>query len=150
MNRTQLTHILRAAARIADEPDIVVIGSQSVLGTYTEDELPARAVASMEADLTLFDDDDNEKSDQVDGQRSGEYADGSRVVSSNSVPGVNRVTDAEPDMPPLSEFRRAREASRAAWIGTTSPPVASASRAGTISAVLATSSTCLTWEQWSG
>lgn len=67
MTRDQLAHILRAAARIADQPDIVVIGSQSILGTYTEDELPARAVASMEADLAFFGDDDNTKSDQVDG-----------------------------------------------------------------------------------
>ncbi len=68
MTRDQLAYILRAAARISEEPDIVVIGSQSLLGSYAEDELPARAVASMEADLAFFGDDENAKSDQVDGR----------------------------------------------------------------------------------
>jgi hypothetical protein len=30
MNRTQLEHIIRAASRISDDSEIVVIGSQSV------------------------------------------------------------------------------------------------------------------------
>ena len=66
MTREQLAHLLRSAAQIADESDVVVIGSQSILGTYAEDELPAQAVASLEADLAFFDDDDNAKSDSVD------------------------------------------------------------------------------------
>lgn len=67
MTRDQLAHILRVAAKIAEEPDIVVIGSQAVLGTYTDDELPPRAVASMEADLAFFGDEGSTKSDRVDG-----------------------------------------------------------------------------------
>jgi hypothetical protein len=66
VTREQLAHLLRSAAQIADESDVVVIGSQSILGTYAEDELPAQAVASLEADLAFFDDDDNAKSDSVD------------------------------------------------------------------------------------
>jgi hypothetical protein len=30
MNRTQLEHIIRAASRISDDSEIVVIGSQSI------------------------------------------------------------------------------------------------------------------------
>jgi hypothetical protein len=66
MTREELIHILRAASRIAEDENVLVIGSQSILGTYTEDELPDAAVASMEADIAFFDDDDNAKSDAVD------------------------------------------------------------------------------------
>lgn len=38
MNREQLEHILRAASAIAREPDVLVIGSQSVLGSFAEGE----------------------------------------------------------------------------------------------------------------
>lgn len=43
MTREQLAHVLRAASRIAEDPDVLVIGSQSILGTYAEDELPQAA-----------------------------------------------------------------------------------------------------------
>lgn len=66
MKREQLEHILRAASQIAGDPDVLVLGSQSILGTYTENELPARAHASIEADVTFFDDYENDKSDVVD------------------------------------------------------------------------------------
>jgi hypothetical protein len=67
MKRAALEHILRAASRIVGEQDVLVIGSQSILGSFTEDELPAPAVSSIEADLAFFDDPDNVKSDEVDG-----------------------------------------------------------------------------------
>lgn len=67
MNRQQLAHILRAAASIVDDPFILVVGSQSVLGTFDEDELPDAATASMEVDLAYFDDPTEDKSDAVDG-----------------------------------------------------------------------------------
>ena len=66
MTRDQLEHILRAASTIVGDPDVLVLGSQSILGSYSEDELPERAHASIEADVTFFDDYDNEKSDLVD------------------------------------------------------------------------------------
>lgn len=55
MNREQLAHILRAASTIVDDPNILVIGSQSVLATIDEEELPDAATASMEVDLAHFD-----------------------------------------------------------------------------------------------
>lgn len=66
MKREQLEHILRAASQLAGDPDVLILGSQSILGTFTEDELPERARASIEADVTFFNDDENDKSDIVD------------------------------------------------------------------------------------
>ena len=66
MKRSELEHILRAAATIAGDFEVLVLGSQSILGSFTEDELPEKAHASIEADVTFFDDDENDKSDLVD------------------------------------------------------------------------------------
>ena len=67
MTRDEFAHILRSASRIVGEQDIVVIGSQSILGSFTDRELPDPAIASIEADLAFLDDPDNEKADKVDG-----------------------------------------------------------------------------------
>ena len=66
MNRSQLAEVLHAASRIVTDGDILVIGSQSILGTYSEDELPDAAVASIEVDIAFFDDPSYEKGDLVD------------------------------------------------------------------------------------
>lgn len=44
-----------------------MIGSQSLLASYDEDELPLAATTSMEVDLAYFDDPDDLKADAVDG-----------------------------------------------------------------------------------
>jgi hypothetical protein len=44
-----------------------VIGSQAILGSYSEEQLPTEAVLSMEADIAFRDDPDEKKSDAVDG-----------------------------------------------------------------------------------
>ncbi len=49
MTREQLEHLIRAAATIADDTEIVVIGSQAVLGQFPD--APEELRASMEADL---------------------------------------------------------------------------------------------------
>jgi hypothetical protein len=49
MNRAQLEHVIRAAATIADDDEIVIVGSQSVLGQYPQ--APAELLFSMEADV---------------------------------------------------------------------------------------------------
>jgi Nucleotidyltransferase of unknown function (DUF6036) len=67
MNRAQLEHVLRAAATVADDPNVLVIGSQSILGTFGESLLPLEATTSIEADLAFVDDPDGIKSDRVDG-----------------------------------------------------------------------------------
>ncbi len=67
MNRAQLEHVLRAAATIVDDPDLLVIGSQAILGAFADDRLPVEATTSIEADLAFFDDPDGSKADRVDG-----------------------------------------------------------------------------------
>jgi hypothetical protein len=67
MTREQLAHILRAASTIARDPEVLVIGSQSILGSYDESLLPPEATGSTEVDVAFFADPDNAKSDSVDG-----------------------------------------------------------------------------------
>lgn len=67
MTRTQLEHILRAASRVAETRDVMVIGSQAILGSYADDELPDEAIGSIEVDLWFRDDPADEKADLVDG-----------------------------------------------------------------------------------
>jgi hypothetical protein len=67
VNREQLEHVLRAASQIAGDPDILVIGSQSILGAFAEEQLPSPATASMEVDVAFFEDPEDRKADQVDG-----------------------------------------------------------------------------------
>jgi hypothetical protein len=49
MRRSDLEHIIRAAANISADDEIVVIGSQSVLGQFPD--APAELCVSMEADV---------------------------------------------------------------------------------------------------
>lgn len=49
MRRVDLEHIIRAAAQIADDDEIVVIGSQSVLGQFPD--APPALLVSTEADV---------------------------------------------------------------------------------------------------
>lgn len=49
MTRSELEHLIRAAGSIADDSEIVVIGSQSVLGQFPD--APASLLASAEADV---------------------------------------------------------------------------------------------------
>ena len=46
MNRAQLEHVIRAAATIAGDTEIVVIGSQAILGRYPQ--APAELVVSAD------------------------------------------------------------------------------------------------------
>jgi hypothetical protein len=49
VTRDQLEHVIRAAATIADDDDIVVFGSQAILGQFPDP--PAELRVSMEADV---------------------------------------------------------------------------------------------------
>jgi uncharacterized nucleotidyltransferase DUF6036 len=49
MNRSHLEHLIRASADIADDEEIVIVGSQAVLGQFPE--APPELLVSMEADL---------------------------------------------------------------------------------------------------
>ncbi|MBX3187588.1 MAG: hypothetical protein KF819_11260 [Labilithrix sp.] len=63
MTRAQLEHIIRAAATIAEDDEIIVIGSQSVLGQFPD--APAALTVSNEADV--YPKNHPERSDLVDG-----------------------------------------------------------------------------------
>lgn len=49
MTRSELEHLIRASGAIADDSDVIVVGSQAILGQYPD--APAALLASMEADL---------------------------------------------------------------------------------------------------
>jgi Nucleotidyltransferase of unknown function (DUF6036) len=49
MKRSELEHIVRAAGSIADDSEIIVIGSQSILGQFPN--APSTLLASSEADV---------------------------------------------------------------------------------------------------
>jgi hypothetical protein len=66
VKQEDFAHVLRAAADAAEDNNIVVIGSQAILGTYSEDELPAEACLSIEVDIAFIDDPDELKA-MVDG-----------------------------------------------------------------------------------
>lgn len=66
MTREQLAHVLRTVAKITDERDVLVIGSQSILGSFPEGELPPEATGSIEVDTAFLADPDGAKSDLVD------------------------------------------------------------------------------------
>lgn len=51
MRRDQLEHAIRAACQIIGRPEVIVVGSQAILGTFGEDELPLRATMSGEVDI---------------------------------------------------------------------------------------------------
>jgi len=61
MRREHLDHLLRAASQIVGDRDLLVVGSQSVLGTWDEDHLPPAVTLSIEADLAPLDDPDETK-----------------------------------------------------------------------------------------
>jgi len=63
MKRSELEHLIRAAGSIANDPEIVVVGSQSVLGQFPN--APPSLLVSAEADL--FPLNHPELSDLIDG-----------------------------------------------------------------------------------
>lgn len=63
MTRSELEHLIRAAGSIADDSEIVIIGSQSVLGQFPD--APASLLASAEADV--FPLHKPERADLIDG-----------------------------------------------------------------------------------
>ncbi|WP_289019982.1 hypothetical protein [uncultured Ornithinimicrobium sp.] len=70
MNRQELARLLMAACDVTKDPEVLVMGSQAVLGTWDEDELPPEATASMEVGIAFLDDGpDRKKADMVEGAR---------------------------------------------------------------------------------
>lgn len=63
MKRSELEHIIRASGAIADDDEIVIIGSQAILGQFPD--APVQLLVSMEADI--YPKSDPRKADLLDG-----------------------------------------------------------------------------------
>lgn len=51
MRRAQLEHAIRTACQIIGRAEVIIIGSQSILGSYPEADLPDTVTMSMEVDV---------------------------------------------------------------------------------------------------
>lgn len=60
MRRDQLEHAIRTACQIAGLTEVIIVGSQAIPGTYTEDQLPFYATRSVEIDVLPIADDTGE------------------------------------------------------------------------------------------
>jgi hypothetical protein len=59
MRWDQLEHAIRTACQIIEQRAVVVVGSQAILGTFTEDQLPPEATMSVEIDILPIADDND-------------------------------------------------------------------------------------------
>lgn len=70
MRRSQLEHAIRTACQIINASEVIIVGSQAILGSYSEEELPAEATMSMEVDVLPIAGDNEEVirlADQIEG-----------------------------------------------------------------------------------
>lgn len=51
MRRDQLEHAIRTACQIIGQPEGVIVGPQSILGSFAEDQLPTEATMLVEVDI---------------------------------------------------------------------------------------------------
>ena len=66
MRRTQLEHAIRTACQIIGHPAVIIVGSQAILGTYDEEELPPEATMSVEVDVLPIADSNAETGELAD------------------------------------------------------------------------------------
>jgi len=98
MRRDQLEHAIRAACQIAGLTEVIIVGSQAILGTYTEDELPFYATRSAEIDVLPIADDNDEivrLADEIEGV-AGEFSPFAQLHGFN-IDGVDLQTSALPE-----------------------------------------------------
>jgi hypothetical protein len=98
MRRDQLEHAIRTACQIIGRPEVIVVGSQSILGTLPEDQLPADATVSVEVDILPIADDNDETArlaDRIEGV-AGEFSSFEDLHGFN-IDGVDMETSALPD-----------------------------------------------------
>ena len=67
MKRSELEHIIRAAGDLLKEDQVIIVGSQAILASFSENTLPVEAARSLEADVLPIDDPDGSKADLIDG-----------------------------------------------------------------------------------
>ena len=98
MRRDQLEHAIRTACQIIEQPEVIVVGSQAILGTYDESELPAAATMSIEVDILPIADSDEETArlaDLIEGV-AGEFSPFEQLHGF-SIDGVDLETAVLPD-----------------------------------------------------
>lgn len=59
MKRSELEDAIRHATKVTKQREVLVIGSQSILGSYDETRLPERATLSEEVDIAPITDDED-------------------------------------------------------------------------------------------
>ena len=97
MRRDQLEHAIRTACQIIGKPEVIVVGSQSILGTFLEDQLPTDATMSVEIDILPIADDNAETerlADLIEGV-AGEFSP-FEELHGFSIDGVDLSTSALP------------------------------------------------------
>jgi ribosome modulation factor len=67
VNRVDLLHLIRAACDLLEVDEVVVLGSQAILATRSEDDLPYAATRSREADIAAWHDPDESLSHRLAG-----------------------------------------------------------------------------------
>lgn len=98
MRRDQLEHAIRAACQITGLTEVIIVGSQAILGTYTDDQLPFYATRSVEVDVLPITDDTGEiarLADELEGA-AGEFSPFEQLHGF-SIDGVDLQTSALPD-----------------------------------------------------
>ena len=98
MRRDQLELAVRTACQIIGRPEVIVVGSQAILGTFREDELPVRATMSAEIDILPIADSNEETAelaDRIEGV-AGEFSP-FEELHGFSIDGVDLETSALPD-----------------------------------------------------
>lgn len=95
MRRTELEHIIRAAGDLLGDDTVIIVGSQAILASLHEDDLPAAAVRSLEGDVLPLDDPFGSKADLIDGAL-GEFSpfDETHGIHAD---GVSETTSVLPD-----------------------------------------------------
>jgi hypothetical protein len=98
MRRDQLEHAIRTACQIIGRSEVIVVGSQSILGTFDESRLPADATMSLEIDILPIAADNAEiarLADLIEGV-AGEFSP-FEDLHGFSIDGVDLETSALPD-----------------------------------------------------
>ena len=98
MRRDQLEHAIRTACQIIGRPEVIVVGSQSILGTFDESQLPADATMSIEVDVLPIADGNEETArlaDLIEGV-AGEFSP-FEELHGFSIDGVDLETSSLPD-----------------------------------------------------
>lgn len=98
MRRDQLEHAIRTACQVTGLTEVIIVGSQAILASYTEDELPFYATRSAEVDVLPMVADANEiqfLADQLEGV-AGELSDFAELHGF-SIDGVDLETAVLPE-----------------------------------------------------